>query len=139
MDVHNLDRRDDRPTTPLADDRAPPAPAGGSRRGMRFVFRPHPRPCTHRSGGLSKRVNFEQACDQGHWPRRAWMFTISTIATPDPHHLLTLANDMPPPGVPGGARFVFRSRPQPCTHRSGVIGAATSTTLVTKDTGLGAY
>ena len=81
---------------------------------------------------------FGQPHDQRHWARRAWMFTISTIATPAPHPLLTLANDMPPPGVPGGARFVFPPRPQPSIHRSGVITAAISTTLVTKGTGLGA-
>jgi CheY-like chemotaxis protein len=59
-------------------------PAGCSRRGMRFVFRPHPRPCTHRSGGLSTRVNSSKACDQGHWAWRVLMFILSTrFISPD--------------------------------------------------------
>jgi len=41
--------------------------------------------------------------DQRHWARRAWTFTISTVATTDPPHpSLTIAHHTPLPGVPGG-------------------------------------
>jgi hypothetical protein len=43
------------------------------------------------------------------------------------------------PVFPAGARSVFRPRSLPCTHRSGYRRRQSSTTLVTKDTGLGTY
>jgi hypothetical protein len=51
-----------------------------------------------------------QPHDQRHWARRAWTFTISTVATTDPPHpSLTIAHHTPLPGVPGGDAFRLSS------------------------------
>jgi hypothetical protein len=58
----------------------------------------------------SKVRRYWQPHDQRHWVGCAWMFTISTIATPDPHHLLTLAHHRPCRVFPAGGCPAFPRR-----------------------------